>query len=144
MRTAAESLKDEIRRAFDGVKLGDGNTLRECVALDARMDPNHPDLKSIPDYQRWQDIPDHMAEYIGSHAVLIWCERAGIKFYLPLAMTFVLSNYHGDFSSPAFHVACAIDSRERDFDLNSEQTRALESYTAYMANEYPEFFSSDA
>ncbi len=144
MVVTKEFLEKEILRTFSNAYLGTGKTLRECVALDEGLDPEHPDLAFIPDYDRWQDIPDKMIEFVATHGVLVFCDTPGVKFYLPAAMLYVLQRYDGDYKSNAFHVACRIQALDGDTGLNEEQSGIFAQYKSYIADEYPELFSNDA
>ena len=139
-------LIERIHKAFGSVALGDGLTIREFVAVDARLVTNHPDLRSIKQPTRWEDIPESYMEFFYTHGILNHCGIASVPFYLPAAMSYVLSKYNGEFKDTCFEVANAADyAIDRvDSHLTPDQRVATNDFRDFLYREYPDVFSNDA
>ena len=124
----------KIKNAFKDIRLQNGLTIRQCIAVDNHMDMDSPEFADYKDFEDWADIPDEQVEKIGTHHVLTYSGKEGVLFYLPASMRYILENYSGFFdSSPevndvhALTMIC-LESEETVSLLNKEQKEAVKDF----------------
>jgi len=99
MSDKARSVIDAIEKAFGGVRLEDGVSLREAIVLDNYgTDEERQRARLQDEPEDWRKIPDEtIADYSASLAFL---DAKGMRFYLPAFMCFAVRNYqHSDSAS---------------------------------------------
>ncbi|MEL7118806.1 MAG: DUF6714 family protein [Bacteroidota bacterium] len=94
MEKKIEVLIQSIHKAFAGVRLGRGVSWREADVLDSYGSNEERKLARAKDEQRdWSKIPFSLIGAMQYQNVLPFLDTAGLKFYLPICMIYVLSNY---------------------------------------------------
>ncbi|WP_457390887.1 DUF6714 family protein [Roseateles sp. P5_E1] len=130
----------QIHEAFRDVRLGDGVTLHEAIAIDdGATDAERQAARRMDTAQHWQDVPDaHIARH---EAVFSFLDVKGYVFYAPAYMCWLLrAGYHTQWNSAA-EAQMAFHQRGRpDRDgwhkphemFSPAQCRAIAQYMLYV------------
>lgn len=130
----------QIHEAFRDVKLGDGVTLHEAIAIDdGATEAERQIARRLDTAQRWQDVPD---DQIARHeAVFSFLDVKGYVFYAPAYMCWLLrGGYDTDWNSAAeaqmaFHPSGRFD-RGHQYKpheiFSAAQCRAIAQYMLYV------------
>jgi hypothetical protein len=92
MMTREEDLIEEIRQAFAGVRLEDGDSLNMTEYYDYNgYLPEYKERAAFDERDDWQAIPDKTLEQFGS--TFSFTDLKGYRFYLPAYMTSIVREY---------------------------------------------------
>jgi len=81
-----------IEAAFDGIARGDGVTLHEADAIDARLSSGQRTAaRSLDTDVRWQDVPAELIE--SSYSSLCFVDAKGFCYYIPAFMRWSAQHY---------------------------------------------------
>ena len=139
-------VRKSIIDAFKNVKLGEGLSIRQCIALDNRKDKDDPEFMDIKDYDNWQDITAEQIHCVGTHGVFIFNELDGSKFHLPRAMIYILDTYKG-FLEPegvwdVLHsIVLLLEQKKFRALLNNKQTKAVKEFLCFIESEHEDLVS---
>lgn len=87
----SEELKILIKRAFSGVKRGQGMTMHQALAIDDYGSLEEVETARQKDTdQDWSDIPFEILADPAMSVIFSYLDDAGFKYYLPAAMTLSL------------------------------------------------------
>lgn len=99
MSEVQERLLDMIRRAFDGVELGEGVSLHETQVIDDHGGPEERKAAREPDEKHdWRkliDDPDLPRICGGGYAGLCFFDAAGLRFHLPACLSLAVKDPDG-------------------------------------------------
>ncbi|KQV60042.1 hypothetical protein ASC95_00750 [Pelomonas sp. Root1217] len=130
----------QIHEAFRDVRLGDGVTLHEALAIDDGASATERQAaRRLDTAQHWQDVPD---EHLGRHeAVLSFLDLTGYVFYAPAYMCWLLRTGHATEWNSAAEAQLAFPAQgRRDSDrwlqpheiFSPSQCQAIAMYLLYV------------
>lgn len=94
------SLILEIEDAFSGVRLGEGVSWREALVIDDYgSDEERKTARSQDEKEDWKKVPLELIGDLRYQSSLSFLDGAGLKYYLPICMIYVLEK--GDTSDSA-------------------------------------------
>jgi hypothetical protein len=134
MELDEQSVIEEIERAFDGVRLGEGVSLREADVIDDYgSDAQRKKARSKDELVDWRKISDASISHYS------WClsffDAEGMRFHLPAYMRFVLKHYETSHSSSIHATLYALGCGGERFGLlNQAQREAVRKFLAFVAD----------
>ncbi len=131
----AESIRALIRKAFAGVKLGDGIGLCEAQGIDGyENEAACADRRAKDEKEDWSRISVEALKECNSS--LSFFDDKGMRFHLP---AYLLADLNGDYGYGVAFALTKTSSPEEQFGLlNNEQREAVRCYLKFIENE-PEY-----
>ena len=128
-----QALCDFIRKAFAGVKLGDGVGLQEAQGLDDYADEaTCADYRSMDEKEDWRLMP--IEELNRCYSSLCFFDAEGMRFHLPVYLIADLLDI--DRFGIVFSLTHLSDSSKSQFALlSSEQRRAVRAFLLHIFDE---------
>lgn len=126
MKTKIEALIKSIHEAFAGVQLGNGISWREAYVIDFYGGLEERKLERAKDeHHDWKQIPFSLIKDLKYQDVLPFLDVRGLKFYLPICMIYILSDYKESESlitnSLIYSLSRASTIKELKNELNENQ-----------------------
>lgn len=138
----AESVRDQIRKAFAGVRLGLGVGLYEAQAIDnyASSKEDQARLREKDEKEDWRNISIESLNECNSS--LSFLDAEGMRFHIP---AYLIADLNGDYRfGLAFSLVNPLGI-EAQFKLLSESQRsAVRRYLEYIAQEKHYAFDREA
>ena len=133
MTCNAQLVVDRIGRAFSGVRLDDGVSLREADVLDDYgTEAERKKARGLDELQSWQMISEDLIAHY--HWCLPFFDAKGMRFHLPAYMRFALRHYR---TSDSSSIDSTIYALGRDDDryslLTAPQRAAVRHFLKFMA-----------
>lgn len=137
-----QAVIEEIRRAFCGVKLGDGISLLEANGLDDREDEETlAALRALDEKEDWEKIPAERLNHCFCSPSFL--DPAGIRFNLPAFLTAELKGeYHMDIG--IFLTGIDDWKRKRFAFLNDSQRQAVRSFLIHVRDDFYSQYDREA
>lgn len=128
----AEAVRDRIRKAFAGVKLGSGTGLHEAKGLDFYQSAEEcAALREGDEKEDWSRISaESLNEYNSS---LSFFDAEGMRFHLP---AYLIADLNGEYRFGMAYGLTTISRHDEKFRLlNKDQREAVRDYLQYIAQE---------
>ncbi|MEO7100648.1 MAG: DUF6714 family protein [Luteolibacter sp.] len=129
----AEPVIDQIRKAFAGVKLGNGIGMREANGIDDRENEETlAKLRESDEKENWEAFPsDQLQSHFWSPP---YFDAEGMRFHLPAYLISELRGYYGDtFHFPVFGMSDFMSSKFTSLDHSQRQ--AVRAYLIHILDD---------
>ncbi|HEY0682382.1 MAG TPA: DUF6714 family protein [Steroidobacter sp.] len=131
----AEAIRDAIKAAFAGVKLGGGVGLRQAQAIDGYEDDETcAACREQDEKEDWSRITVELLDECNSS--LSFFDDEGMRFHLP---AYLIADLNGQYSyGMAYTLTQSSQLNEQCWLLNDQQRAAVRRYLEFIADE-PEY-----
>src|SRR5687767_1098532 len=133
MELDKQSVIEEIERAFSGVRLGEGVSLREADVIDDYgSEADREKARAEDELVDWRKISEELISHYSS--CLSFFDAEGMRFHLPAYMRFVLKHYETSDSNSIDATIYALGCGGERFGLlNQEQREAVRKFLEFVA-----------
>ena len=124
---------ERIERAFSGIRLGAGVSLREADVIDNHgRDAERKPARAQDEVEDWRLIPEDLISRYPS--CLSFLDAEGMRFHLPAYMRFALRNYKDSASASIDFTIYALGYEDDRFGLlTAPQRAAVRHFLKFMA-----------
>jgi hypothetical protein len=143
MRDNAQLVIERIERAFSGVRLGAGVSLREADVIDDYgTDAERKKARAQDELDDWKQIPEDLISRY--YSCLCFFDAEGMRFHLPAYMRFAMMHYRDSDSASIDFTIYALGYGDDRFSLlTAPQRAAVRHFLKFMAFNGGHHVSSD-
>jgi hypothetical protein len=143
MSDNSQLVVERIERAFAGVRLGAGVSLREADVIDDYgTEADRKKARAQDELEDWKRIPDDLISRY--YSCLSFFDAEGMRFHLPAYMRFALRHYKDSDSASIDSTIFALGYDDDRFSLlTAPQRAAVRQFLKFMAFNGGHHVSSD-
>jgi len=143
MSDNAQLVIEQIERAFSGVRLGAGVSLREADVIDDYgTSAERKKARAQDELEDWKRIPEELVSRY--YSCLSFFDAEGMRFHLPAYMRFALRHYKNSDSASIDSTIFTLGYGDDRFSLlTAPQRVAVRHFLKFMAFNGGHYVSSD-